>query len=380
MIVFKNYFKIVKQHLGTIILFAAISIGISIANTTYSSTEEYTSVNPVLGIINYDMSLLSKNLGQYLEDNAELKKITDDKREIQDILYNNEVDAILIIPKNFGNELMEGNKTNISIKKSIQSASEYTELLVNRYLKIATTYSKSGMPEEDIISCINSDLKNEIEVKVENTQKSNIEKLAVFYSFENYAFLSIFIFIIGTIMCIFNKPIIKNRNYISKLKPNSFSNQILLGHVVLTLSLWLIFILVSIIIYKELMFNVNGLLLIINSLCFVLTATSLAYLIGTLIKNLNVISGIQNIVSLGLSFISGCFVPIELLGQNIINVAKLFPSYWFIKGNYDIVKISNFNFETLKPIFQNFVIILIFGIIYLMIIKMVNVKSQINKI
>lgn len=378
MIVFKNYFKIVKQHLGTIILFAAISIGISIANTTYSSTEEYTSVNPVLGIINYDTSLLSKNLGQYLEDNAELKKIKNNKREIQDILYNNEVDAILIIPKNFGNDLINGNKTNISIKKSIQSASEYTELLVNRYLKIATTYSKSGMNEEDIISYINSDLKNEIEVKVENTQKSNIEKLAVFYSFENYAFLSIFIFIIGTIMCIFNKPIIKNRNYISKLKPNSFSNQILLGHMVLTLSLWLIFILVSIIIYKELMFNVNGLLLIINSLCFVLTATSLAYLIGTLIKNLNVISGIQNIVSLGLSFISGCFVPVELLGQNIINVAKLFPSYWFIKGNYEIVKISNFNFETLKPIFQNFIIILIFGIIYLMIIKMVNVKRRIQ--
>ena len=34
-------------------------------------------------------------------------------------------------------------------------------------------------------------------------KQSEMEKLAVYYSFENYAFLSIFIFIIGTIMCIF---------------------------------------------------------------------------------------------------------------------------------------------------------------------------------
>lgn len=374
MIVFKNYFKIVREHIGTIIMFAAISIGISIANTTYNSTEEYTNVNPTLGIINYDTSELTEYFIEYLDEFADLKNIKDDEKEIQDALYNMEVDAVLIISENFGSELLKGNNPTIKIKKSIQSASEYTELLVNRFLKIAESYSKVGMDENEIILNIEKDVQNEIEVKISSEQKSDLEKLAIFYSFENYAFLSIFIFIIGTIMCIFNKEMIRKRNNISKLKPNSFSNQLFLGHIVLTLSIWVIFILASIIIYKDLMFNVNGILLIINSLCFALTATSLAYLIGTFVKNQNVLSGIQNVVGLGLSFISGCFVPIEMLDSSIINFSKIFPSYWFIQTNYDIVKISNFDFETLKPIFQNYIIILLFGITYFIISKIVNKK------
>ncbi len=375
MIVFKNYFKIVKKHLGTIIMFAAISIGISIANTSYTSTENYTSVNPKLAIINYDKSYLTENFTEYIEKNAEIIEIEDNEKEIQDALYTNKVDAILIIPENFGMELMAGNQPRIRIKKSVQNASEYIEILVNRYLKIAETYSKSGMSESEIVSRIKKDIENEIEVMVSSEQKSNLEKLAVFYSFENYAFLSIFIFIIGTIMCIFNKETIRKRNNVSKLKSKSFSNQLFWGHIVLTLSLWAIFVLVSFIIYKELMFNMNALLLVINSLCFALTATSLAYLIGSLVRNQNVISGIQNVISLGLSFISGCFVPIELLDVNIVNFSKIFPSYWFIQGNYDIVKLANFDFETLKPILQNYMIILAFGILYFVISRIISAKK-----
>ncbi|MFR2768124.1 MAG: hypothetical protein ACLTAI_07460 [Thomasclavelia sp.] len=61
------------------------------------------------------------------------------------------------------------------------------------------------MTENEIINNIEKDIQNEIEVKVSSENQSDMEKLAVYYSFENYAFLSIFTFIIGTIMCIFNK-------------------------------------------------------------------------------------------------------------------------------------------------------------------------------
>lgn len=375
MIVFKNYFKIVKKHLGIIIMFAAISIGISIANTSYSNTEEsYVSTNPNLAIINYDSSKLIDNFIEYIDDNAELVEINDNEKDIQDALYNNKVDAILIIPENFTEEILAGNEPTVGIKKSLQNASEYTQILVNRYFKIANIYSKTGMSENQIISSIENDIENEIEVKISSEQKSDLEKLTIFYSFENYAFLSIFIFIIGTIMCIFNKETIRKRNAVSKLKAKSFSNQLFLGHLILALAIWAIFVLVSVVIYKDLMFTINALLLIINSLFFTITATSMAYLIGSLIKNQNVISGIQNVVSLGLSFISGCFVPVEFLDASIVNFSKIFPSYWFIQGNYDIVKLSSFDFETLKSIIQNYAIVLLFGVFYFIISKIINAR------
>lgn len=378
MIVFKNYFNIVKRHLGIILMFSAISIGVSVINTSYTSTEDYASVDPKIAVINYDDSALSDNFVEYITERAEIVEVEDNEKAIQDSLYLNKVDSILIIPDNFGANLLMGNETNVKIKKSTQNVSEYTELLVNRYFKIAENYSKVGMTENEIINNIEKDIQNEIEVKVSSENQSDMEKLAVYYSFENYAFLSIFTFIIGTIMCIFNKETIRKRNNVSKLNPKSFSNQLFLGHMTLTLSIWAIFILISVILYKDLMFTINGLLLILNSLCFAITATSLAYLIGCLIKNENVISGIQNVISLGLSFISGCFVPIEWLDTNIINFSKVFPSYWFIQGNYDITKLLTFNYETIQPVIQNCGIILAFGIIYFSISKIIIAKKVKN--
>ena len=371
MIVFKNYFNIVKRHLGIIIMFSAISIGVSVINTSYTSTEDYASVDPKIAVINYDDSALSDNFVEYIKERAEIVEVEDDEKAIQDALYLNKADSILIIPDNFGTNILIGNNPRLKIKKSTQNVSEYTELLVNRYFKIAENYSKVGMSENEIINNIEKDIQNEIEVKVSSKNQSDMERLAVYYSFENYAFLSIFIFIIGTIMCIFNKETIRKRNNVSKLNPKSISNQLFLGHMTLTLSIWLVFILISVILYRDLMFTTNGLLLMLNSLCFALTATSLAYLIGCLIKKENVISGIQNVISLGLSFISGCFVPIEWLDKNIINFSKIFPSYWFIQGNYDITKLSTFNYENIKPVIQNCGIVLLFGIIYFMIARMI---------
>lgn len=371
MIVFKNYFNIVKRHLGVILMFSAISIGVSVINTSYTSTEDYANVDPKIAVINYDKSALSDSFLDYLTERAEMVDVEDNEKAIQDTLYLNKADSILIIPNNFGADILKGNEPNVKIKKSTQNISEYTELLVNRYFKIAENYSRVGMSESEVIRNIEKDVQKEIEVKVSSKKQSDMEKLAIYYSFENYAFLSIFTFIIGTIMCIFNKETIKKRNAISKLKPKSFSNQLFLGHMTLTLGIWAIFILISVILYKDLMFTMNGLLLILNSLCFAITATSLAYLIGCFIKNENVISGIQNVISLGLSFISGCFVPIEWIDVNIIKFAKIFPSYWFIQGNYDITKLSKFNYETIRPVIQNCGIILVFGFLYFMIARII---------
>ena len=174
---------------------------------------------------------------------------------------------------------------------------------MNKYYKIASIYSKAGFSEEQVIEKTKKVIESQVDVKVVENNKGKLEKVAIFYSFENYSFLSIFIFIIGTIMCVFNKDEIKKRNVVSSTHQKEFSKQLFLGHLCLTLGLWFIYGVISVVIYKELMFTFNGLLMMVNSLIFSFTVTSLAYMISKFIKKQNVISGIQNVVSLGLSFI-----------------------------------------------------------------------------
>ncbi len=375
MIVFKNYFNIVKRHLGIIMLFTAIAVVIAIMSTGYASTSEYGDVKPKIGIINYDDSSLINSFIEYLDEVAKTFKVSDDSKEIQDTLYYNKADSIIIIPNNFENDLLGGSDPTIKIKKSTESVSKYTESIINRYFKIVDNYSKAGMTKEEILDNIKDDVKKEITVEISNNGKTDMEKLAVYYSLENYSFLSIFIFIVGTIMCIFNKETIKKRNTVSSLETKKFTKELFLGHIVLTLSIWLLFVIVSIILYKNLMFTMNGLLYAINSLCFAITATSLAYAIGCLIKNVNVISGVQNVTALGLSFISGCFVPPEILAPGILNFSKIFPSYWFVSSNYDIAKISVFTWDTILPIISKWGIILAFGVLYFIISRIITIKK-----
>lgn len=375
MIVFKNYFNIVKRHIGIIILFTVIGIGVIALSVGSNSTKEYGDIKPKIGIINYDNSELSNNFTDYLSEVAKTFKVKDDSKEIQDTLYYNKADSIIIIPENFENNLLEGSDPTIKIKKSAENVSKYTENIINRYFKIVDNYSKVGMTKEEILDNIKDDVKKEITVEISNKNKSDMEILAVYYSFENYPFLSIFIFIIGTIMCIFNKETIKKRNTVSSLETKKFTKELFLGHITLTLSIWLLFVIVSIILYKNLMFTMNGLLYAITSLCFAITATSLAYAIGCLIKNVNVISGVQNVTALGLSFISGSFVPPELLAPGILSFSKIFPSYWFVSNNYDIAKIAVFNWNSILPIIGKCGIILAFGILYFIISKIITLKK-----
>lgn len=372
MIVFNKYFKIVKQHLGTIIMFTAICVIVTIINTNYNTQDSFKSVENNIAIINHDNSKIVDNYIKYIDKGSNLIDIKDDKKEFQDALYSNKVDAIIIIPENFTKDLLDNKNPSVKIKKSNQSFSMITELQTNKYFNLINLYANSGMDEELIIENINKSLDKEVDVKIiGNNDLASKAKLYMFFSFTNYSFLAIFIFIIGTIMCIFNKETIVKRNTISSEGLKSIYRQLLLGHILLTLIIWLVYVIFSIILFKEMMFTMNGLLYIIGSLCFAITCTCLAYFIGTLIKKESIISGVQNVVSLGLSFISGSFVDRTLLDSSIVNFSKIFPSYWYIDVNYRLYDTSTYNMDALMPIFKDYIIILLFGILFIILSKLV---------
>ena len=58
-------------------------------------------------------------------------------------------------------------------------------------------------------------------------------------------------------------------------------------------------------------------------------ALSLAYLIGLFMKNNNMLNGITNIVSLGMCFLSGVFVPTNIMDKKVLKIAQFLPVYWY---------------------------------------------------
>lgn len=73
-------------------------------------------------------------------------------------------------------------------------------------------------------------------------------------------------------------------------------------------------------------------------------------------------SAAANVVALGCSFISGVFVPQEMLGDTVLNIASFTPTYWYIKANSAIAETVEFSFKNLTPIYTDMLIMLAFAV------------------
>ena len=113
-----------------------------------------------------------------------------------------------------------------------------------------------------------------------------------------------------------------------------------------------------------------------NSLVFTICTVTIAFLINNIVNDKNAINGIVNVVALGSSFLSGAFVPVEMLPNSVLTCARILPSYWYIQTNELLKSVETFNIDTLKPIIINMSIILGFSVIFIVIANVISKKKR----
>ena len=141
--------------------------------------------------------------------------------------------------------------------------------------------------------------------------------------------------------------------------------------------MYLLYMVLSLILFKKLMLTNNGILFMINSFIFMLCALAIGFLIGNITQNRNAIGGIVNVVALGTSFLCGCFVPIEYLPNYVVNISKILPTHYFVLNNEIIRTMEVFNYKNIKPLIQNSLVLIGFTIGFIFITKFVAKKKDI---
>ena len=131
----------------------------------------------------------------------------------------------------------------------------------------------------------------------------------------------------------------------------------------------------SFVLFKDLLLSNNGLLFMLNSFIYIICALSIGYLIGNMTQNKNAIGGIVNVVALGTSFLCGCFVPIEYLPENVINISKVLPTHYYVANNEIIKTLEVFNLDNIKPLITNMAIITGFTIFFIIITNIISNKK-----
>lgn len=372
MTVFKAFLKILKNNMFPVILYTLILIIFGVLNMrTSENNVNFVAVKPDIVIINDDVNDgITSDLMRYMKENCNVKNIA--KKDIDDALFYRDLNLVMYIPENFNEDFMNGENPQVKVKKTGDYNSSLAEMMLEKYLNVASSYLEVFDSVDEIILNVNETLGERVEVSVTSKlDTANLNKATFYFNFMNYAILASAIFVICLILNSF-KGNVKKRIIVSSMNFRRH-NRILLGaNLLFVLVFWLCYMVLSIIILGKVMFSGHGVLYMLNSLVFTICAVAIAFLINNLNDNKDAINGIINVVALGSSFLTGVFVPREYLPDAVLNVSKILPSSWFVKTNDMIKTIEVLNFTSIKPLLFNMGIILIFTLGFVVAANLVS--------
>ena len=374
MIVFKTMLKIFKKNKAYLILYTSLLVFFTVFSLNNSdSATKFSAAKPNILVINEDKDTkIKKNFIKYIKDNSKQVKINDTEEARDDAIFYEDVHYIVYIPKNYTEDYLNLKNPKLSIKKKDNYNSALAEQIITRYLKISNIYLKSVKNEDELINKINQTIKKEASVKV--TTKLDTNKLAkanFYYTFTAYSVLASLVYIICIVLSSFKCEKIRKRTSISSMNYKKHNRQLLISNGLFSLSLWAFYVLLSFILIGNVMTSKQGVIYIINLLVFILSSTALAFLIGNILNNKNAISGIINVLAIGSSFVCGVFVPVEYLPNSVIKISHILPTYYYVDNNNRASTLEIVNFDTLKPIFTNMFMMVIFSIFFIILTNII---------
>ncbi len=198
---------------------------------------------------------------------------------------------------------------------------------VNEYLQLLLL--SHNQEDVDFLSTIDNKVEFVKEIKSFDIWVSEYFKASA------YIIMSILIMVVCTVYINFKKVDI--RNIMAIKNKNLFLYTNIANFIFSIILIAIIFIIGMLTMRKDFLVG-HILYYMLNVIVFSISMLSFAYLINQLFLKKEVITMIANIFSLGLSFISGAFIPLAFLSEKTIFFAKFFPTYYYVVSTRNILK------------------------------------------
>lgn len=378
--VLRAYFKVLKKSLPSFWIYLVAFLSLSVMMTIFNKVPVGTSFEqtkyPVV-FNDSDNTAFSDGLKDYLSEYCTFETKYTKKSDIQDAMFSHAIYYVATIPKGFTDDFLTGGDMQIERSSGQQQdANIYMDLAIKNYLKTAKTYAltdQSLTPSELATKTKESLAKTgDIKAKSFSTNGQSMTLPSVLFTFTFYGIINIIFLGISSIMIAFNKKELQNRLFSSTLKPLNYNLQIFSGHLIFTFAVFIICCLLPLAYFGTSIVGPQYFLMCLNLLCVCVAVLSLSFLISQFVKSSTAQNGITNVLSLGLSLISGVFVPQYMLNESLLNVSRFTPAYWYVKNCSDIAELSDITQVTLSPIFTTMLIQIGFAVALLAVALVIS--------
>lgn len=379
MTVFSTILKILNKLKGMLILYTVMLVSITAINqTSGNKVTNFEESKPDMLIVNNDSKNdITDGFAYYIKKHANIKDIdTSNQDKINDAIFYRDVNFVIYIPENFGKDLKEGKEPSLKYKATGDEYAAYSRMLVEKYIKTVKTY-KDYYSGRQLIEKVNNIVENDTKVQVKSSlDTSKMSTMTAYFNFLNYALLAGCVYCITMILASLKQEKVRKRTIVSSFNYRKYNRIVLFSNAIVIVAMWILYMILSLILFKDSMFTANGLAFVLNSLVFALCSLSIGFLIGNITTNKAAIGGIVNVVALGTSFLCGCFVPFEYMPDYVLKIAHVLPTYYFVANNQLIKTIESFNIDTLKPIFINVGVVLAFTVVFVILSNYISKKKQ----
>ena len=386
--VFKTYFQILKKRKLPIIIYAFLFFSLTVAFTSNIKIgdEKYEASKVNAMIINKDGdSSLVNGFIEYMGGYVDFVDPLEDEDAIKEALFYRRAVYILTIPEGFSKSFISSGESILrrqTVPDSIEAKS--LDNIINHYFNVARVFINKvpDLDEDKLNTLIKDNMENETEVKfdikIKSSEANSNEFNSYYFNYMAYVIIAAYITGVSMIMFSFSSIDIRRRHTASSISNRKLNIQLLLANLIFVLGFLVIFIMAGYDLNKGRVVNKNMLLTYLNAFIFSLTALSISYLVGITVKSRKAIGAISTFLSLGLSFISGIFVPQEFLGSAVLKVASFTPTYWYAKANNALADITTFSWSEVSSIYGYMAIEVGFTIAIISIALVVSKRKRLQ--
>lgn len=337
MTVFKCYMKILKKNIGLISIYLIIFFSTAMilqASAKKEHLEDFEKTRINLAIADQDDSTLSHALTEYLKTIHNVYRISAEPTVMQEELFYRNAEYIVQIPKDFYKTCIV-DENPLSVTKVPGSYSSfYVDQQINAWLNSIRTYTAAGFSQKEAAAAALEQSVSEVTMYHDEETAVETPGYTYYFRYIPFLFLAVLCYSMGYILLAFRKEDIQNRMLASAISTRRQNLEGLLAMFTISLLLWLIAVVGAGVMYgKELLTSKVLGYYLLNTFLMLTIALSLAYLIGLFMKNINMLNGFSNIISLGICFLSGVFVPMNIMDKKVLMVAQFLPVYWYENVN-----------------------------------------------
>ena len=341
MMLFKAGLKIIRGNFLTLIIYICAFIMLAVLMSQYSTqtgNAVFSEIRFTFALVNRDGdSALISGLEKYLSEHGEEISLKDDKQVLQDAVFFEGVDCIIVVPSGFSDQFKSIDDPEMMMETTFRPSSQRAYLvsgLLEQYLHVFRTYQESvpDLTEEEIADMVTKNLSVEGKVELKESVISGAvgRGLTQYFSMFGYILNVLVIFIVSTIMMTLQKPDLRMRNLSSPMGVRSQNFQMVLCTFLFSLFAWMLLVFMGFFIYQDdLQLGLPLLLMLLNSFVFLIVSTSVAFFVGLFARSSSAQNAAANIISLSFSFLGGILVPVEILGANVLNFSRFIPTYWY---------------------------------------------------